>query len=92
MVVLIVFPLFAYARLSADSRDVISDSDSDSKFARNVQEVTRWSLMTVELSPVREAVSDSDDDEEKVAVKRLLLVKPRFQPILGFQGRAYEQD
>ena len=48
--------------------------------------------MTVELSPVREAVSDSDDDEEKVVVKRLLLVKLRFQPLLGFQGRAYEQD
>ena len=40
-----------------------SDSDSDSEFVRDVQEVTRWSLMTVELSPVREAVSDSDDDE-----------------------------
>ena len=48
--------------------------------------------MTVELSPVREAVSDSDDDEEKVVVKRLLLVKLRFQPLLGFQGRAYKQD
>ena len=70
--------------------DSDSDSDSDSEFVRDVQEVTRWSLMTVKLSPVREAVSDSDGDEEKVAVKRLLLVK--FQPLLGFQGRAYEQD
>ena len=72
--------------------DSDSDSDSDSEFVRDVQEMTRWSLMTVELSPVREAVSDSDDDEEKVAVKRLLLVKLRFQTLLGFQGRAYEQD
>ena len=72
--------------------DSDSDSDSDSEFMRDVQEVTRWSLMTVELSPVREAVSDSDDDEEKVAVKRLLLVKLCFQPLLGFQGRAYKQD
>ena len=28
--------------------------------------------MTVARSPVREVVSDSDDDKEKVAVKRLL--------------------
>ena len=51
---------------------VISDSDSDSEFERDVQEVTRWSLMTVVPSPVREVVFDSDDDEEKGAVKRLL--------------------
>ena len=63
--------------------DSDSDSDSDSEFMRDVQEVTRWPLMTVELSPVREAVSDSDDDEEKVAVKRLLLV---ISPFLAFRG------
>ena len=47
-------------------------SDSDSEFERDVQEATRRSLMTVAPSPVREVVSDSEDDEEKVAVKRLL--------------------
>ena len=42
--------------------------------------------MTVAPSSVREVVSDNDDDEEKVAVKRLLLVKPVFSPLLAFQG------
>ena len=51
---------------------VISDSESDSEFEQDVQEVTRRSLMTVSLSPIWEVVSDSDDDEEKVAVIRLL--------------------
>ena len=81
--VLNIFPLFAYARLSADSRDC------DLKL-RVVQEATSLSLMTVAPSPISEVVSNSDDDEEKVAIKRLLLVKPRFQPPLGFLGRAYE--
>ena len=45
---------------------VISDSESDSEFEQDVQEVTRRSLMTVSLSPIWEVVSDSDDDEEKV--------------------------
>ena len=49
---------------------VISDSDSDSKFERDIQEATWQSIMTVALSPVREAISDSDDNKEKV--KRLL--------------------
>ena len=61
-------------------------SDSDSEFAQDVQEATRQSLMTVAPSSVREVVSDNDDDEEKVAVKRLLLVKPVFSPLLAFQG------
>ena len=43
-------------------------SDSDSEFARDVQEATRRSLMTVAPSPIREVVSDSDGDKEKVAV------------------------
>ena len=64
------FPSLADARLMAAI--VISDSDSDSEFERDIQEATRQSLMTVALSPVREVVSDSDDDEEKVAVKKLL--------------------
>ena len=51
---------------------VISDSDSDSEFEQDIQEATRQSLMTVAPSPLREVVSDSDDDEEKVAVKKLL--------------------
>ena len=51
---------------------VISNSNSDSEFKRDFQEVTRGSLMTVAPSPVRKVVSNSDDDEEKVAVKRLL--------------------
>ena len=51
---------------------VISDSDSDSEFKQDVQEATRRSLMTVAPSPVREVVSDSEDDKEKVVVKRLL--------------------
>ena len=41
---------------------VISDSDSDSEFEREVKEVTRWSLIPVAPSPVREVVSDSDDE------------------------------
>ena len=41
-------------------------SNSDSEFERDIQEVTRRSLMTVALSAVRKIVSDSDDDEEKV--------------------------
>ena len=36
------------------------------------KEATRQSLMTVTPSPVRKVVSDSDNDKEKVAVKRLL--------------------
>ena len=51
---------------------VVYDSDSDSEFEQDVQEATRWSLMTVAPSPIREVVSDTDDNEEKVAVKRLL--------------------
>lgn len=51
---------------------VISDSDSDSEFKQDIQEATRCSLITVAPSPVREVASDSDDDEEKVAIKRLL--------------------
>ena len=77
--------LFSLTRACAQIAVIVisdSDSDSDSEFVRDVQEVTRWSLMTVELSPVREAVSDSDDDEEKVAVKRLLV----FSPFLAFRG------
>ena len=54
---------------------VIVISDSDSKFERDVQEATRQSLMTLAPSPVREIVSYSGDDEEKV-------------PPLGFPGRA----
>ena len=52
---------------------VVYDSDSDSEFEQDVQEATRRSLMTVAPSPIREVVSNSDDNEEKVAVKRLLL-------------------
>ena len=51
---------------------VISDSDSDSEFERDVQEATRWLLITVAPSPVREVISYSIDNEEKVAIKRLL--------------------
>ena len=51
---------------------VISNSNSDSEFKQDFQEATRGLLMTVAPSPVRKVVSDSDDDEEKVAVKRLL--------------------
>ena len=50
---------------------VISNSDSDSEFKRDVQEVTRQSLITVAPSPVGKVASDSDDDKEKVVVKRL---------------------
>ena len=52
---------------------VISDSNIDFEFKRDVQEATRQLLMTVAPSPAREVVSDSDDDEEKV--KRLLVSK-----------------
>ena len=50
---------------------VISNSDSDSEFEQDVQEATRQSLITVAPSPVGKVASDSDDDKEKVVVKRL---------------------
>ena len=68
-------------------------SDSDYKFELDIQEATRWSLMTVALSIVSEVISDSDDDKEKVAAKRLVsfpnfpveVAEPRKVSVLSIQ-------
>ena len=52
-------------------------SDSDSEFERDVQEVTRQSLAP---SPVREVVSGSEDDEEKVRLVSSPFLAFRRQP------------
>ena len=76
LVVLIIFPLFADARLHERMMAAIVISDSDSEFERDVQEATRWLLMTVAPSPVREVVSDSEDDEEKGSQEIALVSEP----------------
>lgn len=58
---------------------------------QDIQEATRWSLITVAPSPVREVASNSDDDEEKVAIKRLLSF-PNCPVEVGESRKASEQS